>query len=378
MIDNVRKLLVKYNGRTVGILSEIEDRIGFQYDEKWVKSGFSLSPFSLPLTREVYICRKDTFEGLYGVFYDSLPDGWGELLVSRMLAKRGIHYEALSPLTKLSVVSENGLGGLTYEPSQADKEENRGTKYDFDLLAGQAAEILNDGERSTADLDEIYRLGGSSGGARPKAHIREGDAEWIVKFPCRADPPEAGRRELEANLAARECGVEINECRLFPSGRCEGYFGAKRFDRKAGRRLHAVSLSALLETTHRVPNLDYMHFFQVISILCGEKEELYEGFRRVCFNIFYGNKDDHGKNFAFLYDEERKGYRLTPAYDLTRTPEKAEHEMTVLGNGNPTEKDLRALAKEWKLSSKRTEEILSRVQSVCSKSENRVSRVDRQ
>lgn len=115
MIKNIKKLTVKYNDRTVGILAEVEEgKIAFQYDEKWVKNGFSVSPISLPLNREVYVNHKDTFEGLYGVFHDSLPDGWGELLVSRMLAKQGINYAELSPLTKLSIVSENGLGGLTY------------------------------------------------------------------------------------------------------------------------------------------------------------------------------------------------------------------------------------------------------------------------
>ena len=358
MIKNIKKLTVKYNDRTVGILAEVEEgKIAFQYDEKWVKNGFSVSPISLPLNREVYVNRKDTFEGLYGVFHDSLPDGWGELLVSRMLAKQGMNYAELSPLTKLSIVSENGLGGLTYEPSQTEKES---VGYDLDALAKQAADVLEDGDINV-DLDTIYYLGGSSGGARPKAHIREGKEEWIVKFPCRIDSPESGRKELEMNFAAKRCGIDVNECKLFPSKVCSGYFGAKRFDRQDGKRLHMISLSSVLETTHRVPNLDYMHLFQVISVICGDMNDLYEAFRRMCFNVFYENKDDHGKNFSFLYDEKRHMYRLSPAYDLTQTPNKPEHEMTVLGNGNPTEKDLIAVSKELNLSQKRCIHILETV-----------------
>ena len=82
----IQKVIVKYNNKIVGYLIEMEDnKIAFQYDEEWIKSGFSISPFSLPLTSKIYINQKQIFDGLYGVFQDSLPDGWGELLLRRML-----------------------------------------------------------------------------------------------------------------------------------------------------------------------------------------------------------------------------------------------------------------------------------------------------
>lgn len=110
MISKVKKLTVKYNGETVGYLADLDDGIAFQYDEKWVKNGFSISPLSLPLSNKIYRSSKATFGGLYGVFHDSLPDGWGELLVRRMLAKQGINADRLSPLTKLTLISGSGLG----------------------------------------------------------------------------------------------------------------------------------------------------------------------------------------------------------------------------------------------------------------------------
>ncbi len=357
MIKDVKKLLVKYNGVEVGVLSNLEGQIAFQYTEEWVTNGFSISPFSLPLSREIYISHKPNFQGLFGVFHDSLPDGWGELLMARMLQKQQIDYSSLSPLTKLSLVGNNGLGGLTYEPTQSERQD---FNVELDRLAAQADEILNDGDMSS-DFDKIFYLGGSSGGARPKAHIKDGNDEWIVKFPCRIDPINVGEKEFQMNVKAREYGLTINEFKLFPSKRCAGYFGAKRFDRKNGKRIHMISLSSLLETTHRIPNLDYMHLFQVVDTICASKADLYEVFARMCFNVFYQNKDDHGKNFAFVYDEELKGYRLSPAYDLTQTPNKFEHEMTVLGSGNPTEKDLMAVAKEMKLSLQKCQKIIARM-----------------
>ena len=91
MIAQVRKLMVKYNGGIVGYLAHLHnDCIAFQYDDEWLNKGFSISPFSLALSNKIYQDGKDFFGGLYGVFHDSLPDGWGELLVRRMLAKQGI------------------------------------------------------------------------------------------------------------------------------------------------------------------------------------------------------------------------------------------------------------------------------------------------
>lgn len=119
MMRKINRLIVKYNGLIVGYLVQIdEERIAFQYDEKWLNEGFSISPFSLPLSNKLYINSKDTFNGLYGVFFDSLPDGWGELVTRRRLFKRGINYDRLSSLQKLYLVSGRGLGGLSYEPCE--------------------------------------------------------------------------------------------------------------------------------------------------------------------------------------------------------------------------------------------------------------------
>ena len=221
-IQNVKKLVVKYNSTIVGYLAELEDnKIGFQYDEEWVKTGFSISPFSLPLSNKVYINEKLTFNGLYGVFQDSLPDGWGELLLNRMLSKKGINPNKISPLTKLTLVSGNGLGGLSYEPCQTQGESE--IDFDLDEIAKEARQLLED-ESIDIDLDKIYNLGGSSGGARPKAHIKLDNDYWIVKFPCIIDPKNIGEQEYKANKLAKECGINVNEFRLFKSKICSGYY----------------------------------------------------------------------------------------------------------------------------------------------------------
>jgi len=356
MIKEVEKLTVKYNDRTVGYLAETNSHeIAFQYDAAWLADGFSISPFSLPLTAKIYINKKNTFNGLYGVFQDSLPEGWGALLQHRMLARQGINPDRLSPLTKLSLIRNNGLGALTYEPIQLDESET--FNIDLDKIASDAERIYED-IFADVHLDAIYKLGGSSGGARPKIHIKDKDGFWIVKFPCRIDFPNIGEKEFAANELAGRCGININEHKLFPSEICSGYFGAKRFDRTGNKRIHMISLSSLLETTHRLPNLDYMHLFQVIQSICVDKADLMEAFRRMCFNVLFGNRDDHGRNFAFLYDENLRGYRLSPAFDITKTIDKPEHEMSVNGQGKPIEADLLAVARNMKLPSKKCIEVI--------------------
>ena len=107
-----------------------------------------------------------------------------------------------------------------------------------------------------------------------------------------------------------------------------------------------ISLSSLLWASHRIPDFDYTRLIKVTRRICADECDICEAFGRMCFNVFYGNKDDRGKNFAFLFDEKLYGYRLSPFYDITRTPGKAEHEMTAAGSGNPAEKDLPEVARQ--------------------------------
>lgn len=360
----IKKLKCLYNGKIVGYLIENKSgKIIFEYDDDWVKNGFSISPFSLPLSKKKFVATKDTLGGLFGVFFDSLPDGWGELLTRRMLSQKGINYDRISPLTKLSLIGADGLGALTYVPSYYVKNDDKNCNLDF--LAVEVSKILN--SKECESLDTVFRYGGSSGGARPKAHILINGEEWIVKFPTHFDPDNVGELEYKANLIAKECGIDVAEFKLFNSDICSGYFGSKRFDRNENIKVHMISLSSLLETSHRIPNLDYIHYLKVIQKICVNQEDMYEGYRRMCFNVLYKNKDDHGKNFSFIYDEKINGYKLSPAYDITSLPNKHEHEMTVNANGNPDIEDLLNVGKIMNLKHEWCLDIIHKVQEIIKK-----------
>ena len=359
-MDKDLRLNVFHNGSQVGTLAQLHGLIYFSYTAEWIASGFSISPRSLPLSNVAFQANGRYFEGLFGVFADSLPDGWGIRLAMRRLAEKGISYADLSPLEKLSYLGEDGLGGLNYVPCLTEENTQYGDA-DYETIAQAAMEFQ---EEDTSQLDLLFAKAGSSGGARPKAHIRFDGEEWIVKFPERKDDRRIGVMEHEYALAAKECGIAMSPCRLLPSTKCDGYFATKRFDREKGRRIHVLSLSGFLENPHDLGNLDYLTLLQSIAFLTQAKDEVIQGFRRACFNVFAQNRDDHGKNFSFLYDEKKKMYRLAPAYDLTFTPGIREHEMMVMGNGDPGEKDLLALARKMDIPQGEAKAIIAQVKTV--------------
>lgn len=367
-METVDKLEIYFEGVKVGTMAPYQRyRTAFEYSEEWLRSGFSISPFSLPLGPGVKIAKPDPFDGLFGIFADSLPDGWGRLLVDRMLRKMGERPEEIDPLTRLSIVGSSGMGGLEYRPVHRIKG---GTPSgDLDHLAEECKKILQ--SEKSGDLDLLFAMGGSSGGARPKVMIRLDDEEWIVKFPSSGDPADIGQMEYEYNRCAAACGIQVPEVKLFPSNQCAGYFGAKRFDRErtsAGeRKLHMASASALLEVSHRVPALDYTSLMALTWQLTKKADELLKLYTLMCFNVFAHNRDDHSNNFTFLCDNG--DWRLAPAYDLTYSNSMGgEHATTVAGEGrNPTMKDILAVAKKAGIRESAAREIAERVEATVEK-----------
>lgn len=357
--NNVLKVL--YHGDEVGTLALTADKkAAFAYSESWLKNGFSISPFSLPLKPQVFVPDKPYFQGLFGVFADSLPDGWGTLLLNRVLKSRGIPVGQVSALDRLAIVGNNGKGALTYEPQTLELEQN--FHFSLDELAQQSRQILL--TEYNGNLDHLYTLGGTSGGARPKIQTQIDGEEWLIKFPAHVDPPDIGEMEYQYSLCAKECGIEMTETRLFPSGLCKGYFGTKRFDR-GKERVHMCTAAALLELDFTQPSLDYHSLMKLTKILTGEDPDDVENmYRRMCFNVFAHNRDDHSKNFAYLYDAENGRWRLSPAYDLTwsRTYY-GEHTTSVDGNGrNPGPKELTAVGTAAGLGRKKCRETAREIQ----------------
>lgn len=337
-----KKLNVLYKDELVGTLAIADYRVAFEYADSWIENGFSISPFSLPLEKKVFLPTKLHFQGLFGVFADSLPDAWGNVLLNRVLKKNGIKIDEVTPLMRLAIVGHFGMGALTYEPERP--LEQGLVETDLDALAIECQKILH--SEYSDKLDELYRLGGTSGGARPKIMTNIDGEEWIIKFPAHVDGENIGKMEYDYSLCAKKCGIIMTDTKLFPSKECEGYFGTKRFDRvntsNGVARKHMITAAALLELDFNQPCMDYHALMKMTKILTHDNRQDVENmFRRMCFNVFAHNRDDHAKNFTYIYEEE-KGWRLSPAYDLTYSNTYyGEHTTTVDGEGRaPTEKDL--------------------------------------
>ena len=368
-MDNYKYLKVFYNDILVGTLAKTPDRVvAFEYDSDWLNNGFSISPFSLPFIKKVFIPKYDPFGGLFGVFNDSLPDGWGRLLVDRLFLKNKINPNEIDNLNRLAVVQESGMGALTYKPEHRFEFENNIS--DYDILAQECSKILE--SQNSNNLDELFVLGGSSGGARPKILTSIDNEDWIIKFPSSSDPKNIGEKEYQYSLCAKDCGINMTETRLFPSKICSGYFGIKRFDRKNRKKVHMVSVSGLLETSHRLPNLDYNILMKLTLELTRNYQDIEQLFKLMCFNVFANNRDDHSKNFSFLFDDAKKEWHLSPAYDLTYSFSfNGEHATTINGEGkNPTLDNILTVAKNIGLKEKFAKDIALDIQEKSAKLSN--------
>lgn len=327
----IKKIDVFAHGNKVGTLALTSDnKIAFQYTKEWQTNGFSINPFKLPLSNKVFIATSPYFRGLFGVFADSMPDSYGELLFDRYLRRKDININELTILDRLSYVGSSGMGLLEYIPDNSEKLTN--DNIDFDLIQKECNDLLN--SKEVKDIDTLYSLGGSSGGARPKSLIKYGGEDWIVKFSSRFDPKNIAELEYKYMSLAKEFGITIPDIKLVTSVNGNKYFLIRRFDRLKGKKIHMISAAGLLECDFRAPSLDYNDLIKLTRVLTNNNDDIIEMYKRMVFNVLIDNQDDHAKNFSFIYDENKKMYRLSPAYDIT--PGKTyfgEHTTSVNGKG---------------------------------------------
>jgi serine/threonine-protein kinase HipA len=362
-LDPVRLLHVELDDggglRQVGRLAWQRGRIYFEYAPSFLAHGRSISPIRLPLEPRTFPGDLEPFDGLHGVFHDSLPDGWGRLLLDRSLTRLRLLPSALTPLDRLAYVGSRGLGALRYRPEYGRARSR--AAIDLDALAEQVRTVL-DGDSEDV-LDHLLELGGSSGGARPKVLVGvsankrrlmagvdalpAGYAHWLVKFRSSVDPPDVGALEYAYAEMARAAGIDMAPAHLFPARRGAGYFGAQRFDRRRNVRVHVHSACGLLHADHRLPTIGYVTLLKATRLVTRSQIEVDRMFRRMVFNVLAHNRDDHTKNHAFLLEDDGE-WRCSPAYDVTfSSGPGGEHALDVGGEGRqPGLEHIRAVAQQ--------------------------------
>ena len=357
----------------VGTLLDVGRETAFEYDATFLALGLNPAPFRLPAKGGVAVFDHAGGMETFGLFEDSLPDGWGRRLLD--VAYRRQHGRLPTVLERLSAVGCAGMGALAYEP--ADEPPRPTEAFDLAALADSAMDF--DAGKAADVLPSVRKAGGSSGGVRPKAFVGfnpktgevcpeaedlpAGFEHWIVKFNTRSEGPRTGAREYDYYRAAIAAGVQMMPSRLIetPAG---SFFVTKRFDRTDGNgRLHLASAAGLLHADFRTPGDEYALLFRLTDALVRDHSAKVELFRRVALNVFGGNRDDHLKNFSYLMDAHGT-WSLAPFYDFTRARgPNGWHTLSVAGEGaNPTAGDLMRLADEVGLSSAEAKDAMTRAQ----------------
>jgi serine/threonine-protein kinase HipA len=333
-------------GQTVGAVAELDTgRILFEYDDDFRRSGLEISPIHLPLARAgpqsfEELARQPAFRGLPGVLADSLPDAFGNRVIRAYFESRGQSQRALSPLQRLLYVGERAMGALTFHPA----EHLPLRRAEEESL--QIAELVRDARKIVQGdpgiaVPEIYRIGSSAGGMRPKAVVlynaatneirsayapaRPGDVPSILKFDGAGDgsstdslgvPLPFNRVEAAYGKLAREAGLEMEQITMLEQ---DGYAHLliRRFDVHDGQRKHQHSFGGMVHVDFNDPGASsYEEYLRTGLRLGMTQSSVEEGFRRMVFNVLGVNQDDHVKNLSFHMDGDGS-WTLTPAYDVT-------------------------------------------------------------
>jgi len=357
----------------VGRLAWRDRRTLFEYAPEFLDAKLPISPLYLPLNAGVQTAPREPFAGLFGVFADSLPESYGRLLLDRRLRALGRDPNALTPLDRLALVGESGFGALRFMPADAIAEETM-PMPDLDLLQAEALAVIA-GEPSEM-LGALQRLGGSAGGARPKAQVwlgaddaslsttpRPGLEPWLVKFRAPGDPVDIGALEAAYAAMAVAAGIEVAPYRLLPSRTGSGHFASRRFDSDAEGPLHLHSLAGLLQADPDGAAVSYREYLRTTQYLTRDIRTVKAAFRRMVFNVLAHNRDDHARNHAFLMNADGE-WMLSPAFDLTFSPGPGgEHYLAIDGEGRrPSRANLLAEGVAAGLASKQLKVIINEVE----------------
>ena len=379
-MEHVKKVIVsiQFDGAEMELGELVSDsrQIYFKYYPDFIKKDLEISPIKLRLNSVVNQANDAPFDGLFGVFADSLPDGWGRFLLDRTLAAKGISIGEITPLDRLAFAGSNGMGALIYRP-EMPLESAGEFEIELDEIANATRLILSGA--ATDVLDELNKLAGSSGGARPKilvgydpltGHLIGNEKvmplnyeHWLIKFPSSLDVPDIANIEFAYHKMALDAGIQMSESKLFEGKTGIAYFGTKRFDRNGNNRLHLHSAAGIMHDNFRLSAMDYGHLMDCAFILEKDARAYEKILRLAAFNVFANNRDDHSKNVSFLMDAKGT-WKLAPAYDLTFSYSgHGMHSTMVVGeSANPSKKHLMELAKYFKV--KNAETIIDEVRGV--------------
>lgn len=349
----------------------------FQYNPEFLAAGTysKLFPFIFKNTKPAQVFtayQQDTFQGLPPMIADSLPDTFGNIIFQEWLTARGI--QKVTPLEQLAYVADRGMGALEYKPI---KELPNTSAINIDAIITVLEKVLKLKEDTAgATLDElsllnVFKIGTSAGGARPKILISEhketgkiiaGDTEtsedynhYLVKLHLDdSDGYNKEKVEYAYYLLAQEAGITMMPSKLIENK----HFATLRYDRQNGEKQHVLTVTGLTgwDFKNEPENSSYENVFKVALSLQVPHKDIQQLFKRMVFNLIFRNVDDHLKNHSFIYNNKNDSWALAPAYDLTYalnplfTFKTTTRALSI--NGKRTDitiKDLLAVAEEFSI-----------------------------
>ena len=389
--------------KKIGNLLLKDGIIYFEYDKNFKASGLEISPLKLPLSQNGVYTNNDEryFEGLAGVFHDTLPDKFGTKVIERYFESKNIPPHQLNVLQKLMFVGDKSIGAITYKPVLHKIDEKTVNElielqnfYENakKIISGDAIEVVD-------EMLNFMDSAASAGGARAKAIIgynedtkeiisgvkrdlKESFEHYLIKFDIANDDGASSdytKLEYLYMSMAKEVGIDIPKIELLSHGNLAHYL-IKRFDRINGETLHLHSVAGLTHTNFNIPmHYSYDELLRLTRYLTGSQKAVNEQFQRMIFNLVGRNQDDHAKNFAFTMDKNGI-WNLSPAYDITYSNGAGytkNHQISLNGKTNEfTLKDILGLAKKHSIKENVAKENLEQIVEVFSGFKNRAGELD--
>ncbi|MDQ1340027.1 MAG: HipA protein [Campylobacterota bacterium] len=388
--------------KKIGTILLKDEVVYFEYDKGFVSTGFEISPLKLPLTQtRVYTNNDDRcFEGLAGVFYDTLPDKFGTKVIERYFESKNIPTHKLSVIQKLMFVGDKSIGAITYKPVAHKIDGKINEIIELQNFYENAKKIISGDVIEV--VDEILSFmdsAASAGGARAKAIIgynpntkefisgvkrdlKDNFEHYLMKFDiAKEDGSSSDYTKLEYIYMsmADEVGIDVPKIELLSHGNLAHYL-IKRFDRVDGEALHLHSVAGLTHTNFNIPmHYSYDELLRLTRYLTGSQQAVNQQFKRMIFNLVGRNQDDHAKNFAFTMDKNGI-WNLSPAYDITYSNGVGytkNHQLSLNGKTNDfTLKDILGLGKKHSIKENVAKEYLEQIAEAFSGFKSRAEQLD--
>ena len=367
----------------IGTFLEHNGRIYFEYDKAFILQGLEISPIKLPLSKETYTNREHNslYQGMAGVFFDSLPDKHGMAFIDRYFEREGLKAHEVTLLHKLAFIGDRGMGAIEYLPKEHDENILKAHVINAQESYEKLKKSIDNKESSIADFMNILDSVSPVGGGRPKMLVQynreekkikintkileKGYTRAIIKFDeVYEGVGSIGLTKLEYIMMsmAKEAGVNTANFELIEESGSY-HLLLERFDRtKNDEKIHMCTASGLMHIDISVAQTTtYENLMMLTKKITKSQEEVEELFRRMVFNVLVFNFDDHAKNFAFLMDKKGK-WSLSPAYDITYSKGLAKQHISTIGGKalNITKEDILKVAKSHSIKLTLANKIIDR------------------